>query len=141
MKESQLKKRIFYFLLFAKVITILVILIEWQLRAYTKMEMFGTLTLILPLFTVYTTLMFKQFVQNKYVTNEKQASKTLTSTFRTSVFFVLPIYVIMIIAIIHGKATHIFKYEEMQAAIGLVESGFGVYVGQIVFELFKKEEA
>ena len=34
--------------------------------------MFGTLTLILPLFTVYTTLMFKQFVQNRYVTEEKQ---------------------------------------------------------------------
>ncbi len=141
MKESKLKKRVFIFFALAKGLTILVILLEWQLRAFTKMEMFGTFTLVLPLFMVYLTLMFKQFVQNRYVDTEKnQASKELTSTFRTTVFFVLPIYVLLIIAGIHGKATHTFKYEEMQTFLGLVESGFGVYVAQIVFALFKTDE-
>lgn len=140
MKEAKLKKRIFYFLLFAKLITILFILAEWQLYVFTKAEMFGTLTLVLPLFTVYTTLMFKEFVQNRYVDEEKQADKKLTSTFRTAAFVVLPIYVIMIIGVIYGKAAHVFKFEEMQTVLGLVESGFGVYVGQIIFALFKKDE-
>lgn len=139
MKEAKLKKKAFYFLLIGKISTILVILLGWQSYVFTKLEMFGTLTLILPLFTVYTTVMLKEFARNKYVDKEKQASGKLNSIFRWLPYLVI-FYTIAIIAVLYGKATHIFKYEEMKIVLGSVESGFGIYLGTIIFALFKKEE-
>jgi len=141
MKEARLKKITYYFFLAAKLITVLMILISWGPDGFSSDQMTGTLTLVLPLFTVYTSLMFKQTVQNRYVSEEKIVSKKLTSTFRTTTFFVLFIYVLLINVIIYaGGLGNLLSFQKMQTVIGLVEAGFGVYVGQIILALFKKEE-
>ena len=139
MREAKLKKRTFYSLLIGKIITIVFILLGWQSYVFTKMEMFGTLTIVLPLFTVYTTVMLKEFAQNKYVKEEEQTSEKLNPIFRKLPYWIV-FYTIAIIVVLYTKAIHFFKYEEMKIALGSIESGFGIYLGTIIFELFKKEE-
>ncbi len=139
MKESKLKKKVFKFFVLAKLLTVFVIFLGWQIRGYTMMQMVGTLTMVLPLFTVYLSIMLKEIARNKYVNTEKE-EKELNSTFVRSVKFVLPIYTIAIIGVIYGRVATLFEYKDMQVIIGAIESGFGGYVGVLVFSLFKEPE-
>ncbi len=139
MKESKLKRRVFNFFLIAKLITVLAIFLGWQLRGYTMTQMLEMFTMILPLFTVYLSVMLKEIARNKYVNTEKE-EKELNPIFVRSVSFVLPIYVMAIIGVIFGGVVLPEYKEHIPAIIGVIESGFGGYVGVLVFSLFKEPE-
>ncbi len=140
MSENKLKKKIFWFFFFAKLFTVLFIIDGWQLGAFEKEEMFSLLTIVLPLFTVYTSVMFDEIVKKRYVDAEKTADRKLQSTFKNLVYVALPIYVLAILGIILLGAKIEFLFKEIQTALVILESGLGIYIGRIIFALFKKEE-
>ena len=142
MKESSLKKQILVFMLIAKFITVCYILFHWQTGGFSMTETLATITLILPLFTVYITLMIKDAVKNPYKTTEvKEQEKRIKGSFRTLTYIVLPIYLLLILYLISLKPRpNAFTFENLQTAVAAVESGFGIYIAQIIFAVFKKEE-
>ncbi len=140
MSENKLKRRIFWFFIIAKLFTVVFIIAAWDFSAFKKNEMFSILTLILPLFTVYTSVMFDEIVKNRYVNTEQPADRKLQATFRNIVYFALPVYVFAILGIILLTAINTFSFAEMQAALTALEGGFGIYIGRIIFSLFKQEK-
>ena len=56
-------------------------------------------------------------------------------------YLIFPLYTLAIIYFINLKPQPgPFSFENLQAAIAGMEAGFGIYIGQIVFTLFRKEE-
>lgn len=141
MTEQKLKSRIFFFMILSKVFVVFIVLFHWQTGGYSLSETLATIALILPLFTVYLTAMVKDTLANPYVDKRKKSKQIKGSiTFLTYVIF--PLYTLAIIYFISLKPQPgPFHFEHLQAAIAGIETGFGIYIGQIVFALFRKEDS
>lgn len=140
MTEQKLKSRIFFFMMVSKIITVLLVLFHWQTGGYSLAEALATITLILPLFTVYLTAMVKDTLTNPYV-DTKRKSKEIKGSIVVLTYLIFPLYTLAIFYLINLKPQPgPFSFENLQAALAGIETGFGIYIGQIVFALFKKEE-
>ena len=140
MTEQKLKSRIFFFMIFSKVFVISIVLFHWRTGGYSLSETVATITLILPLFTVYLTAIVKDALANPYVDKRKK-SKELKGSIVFLTYLIFPLYMLIIVYLINLKPQPgPFQFEHLQAAIAGIEAGFGIYIGQIVFALFKKED-
>ncbi len=143
MKKNKLKNIILIFMLIAKIFTMGVILFHSATQGLTKSETISAFTLILPLFTVYLTVMIKDIVDNPYKTKKKKTEVVrVKSSISLITFIVFPVYFLAIVMSINQTAqgNEFFSGDGLQQIIAIIESAFGVYVGLIVFSLFKKEE-
>ena len=140
MTEQRLKKQTLLFMLISKIMVILFILFHWKTGGYSMSEMIATIALILPLFTVYLTVMIKDTLKSPYQEAVAQTdAPKLRGALVTLTYIIFPIYLIAILYLISLKPRPgAFTFENLQASIAAIESGFGIYVGQIVFLLFKK---
>ena len=145
MTESRFKRRIFTLLLFAKLIAVLTLWFEWTTSGFTTSEMAATIALILPLFTTYTAVIFKEFSESPFEEEVDLAKPTkpprkVKKILVRAAHILIPLYGLIIALFITWKPSGILSFSNMQAAIAGVESILGVYVGQLVFVLFKKSE-
>lgn len=143
MKESIIKNIILVFMLSAKIFTVLFIIHHYDTDGLTKDETYSAITLILPLFTVYLTVIIKDLLSNPYRRTESKKEKTkpvkrVKTAIPIMTFLVFPAYFIAIIVSIIQTAKGNFTGEELQKSIGIIESAFGVYIGLIIFALFKE---
>lgn len=137
MKESKFKTRLTWYILISKIFVILYILFEYSVKGYTGEQTFALISLIIPLFAVYLTAMVKDISEHRYVETEKVKDLEVKKSFvRLSnfLFFIYPLSIVMIIFL--GAEYASFKLT--QSGIAIIESGLGVYIGQIVFSMFKK---
>ena len=141
MKEKRLKNIILFLILTAKIFTIGLILFHYSTEGLQKKEMYSLITLILPLFTVYLTVMIKDMLSNPYRNEKKQEKqKKVKGSISVLTFIIFPIYFVTIIISINQTARGNLQADELQQIIGIVESAFGIYLGQIILTLFKKED-
>jgi len=145
MSESKLKKQILLFMFFAKIIAALFLIFHWQTGGYSTSEMLTSITLILPLFTLYLSAMFKDVFKAPY----KDKTETLTISEKRKVkgfivgitYMVFPLYFLAIIYVISLKPQPGgFSFLNLQMSIAAIESFFGIYIGQIVNALFRNEK-
>lgn len=143
MTETKFKKRIMVFMITSKLLVIFYILYHWYSGGFSTSETFSVISFILPLFMVYITAMVKDTASDPFVdrTKGKKAERIIKPTFKTMTHLIFPIYLIVILLVIRAKPMQTFTITDMQTAIGIVESGLGVYVGIIVFSLFKPTES
>jgi hypothetical protein len=64
----------------------------------------------------------------------------VTHRFKWMAYFTLIGYTLAIALVLYLKPPGIFDYKQMSGMLTLVETGIGVYVGEIVFALFKKSK-
>lgn len=140
MNEQKLKKQVLYFMLFAKLIIVAYIWMNKTTGGFTTDQALSAITLITPLFAVYLGVMYKELVKHRLETKETKTLKPIAKSFRNLAYITLFIYFVIIFVVVTLKATGTFSFKQFQAMLGTVESGFSVYVGQIIFSLFKKEE-
>ena len=142
MKEKTLKNIIFFLILTAKILTIGLILFHYATNGLEKSEAYSTIIFILPLFTVYLTVMVKDLLSDPYRSDEKPDEKPKRVKFSVSLltFIVFPIYIISIIFSINLTAQGSIEPDGLQQIIGIIESVFGIYIGQIILSLFKQKE-
>ena len=142
MTEKKLKRHILIFMFISKILVVLLILFHWDTHGFSQSEAVATFALVLPLFTVYLTAMIKDAITNPYKesSDNSEQNRTVKSSFITLTYISFPLYLIVILYVITLKPRGIFVFSDLQTAIAGVESIFGVYIGQIVFSLFKKEE-
>lgn len=143
-EESRFKKQIFFFMLAAKCWIIYWILFHKSSGGFTSGEAMATISLLLPAFTAYTTVMLGDFVKNRNKPQLPAAfAPRVSRTLQTVAWIVFPVYVLALHWIIGEKAAGTLadepqaNYESMTGWLAVVESGFGIYVGQIIHELFK----
>jgi hypothetical protein len=144
MTESKFKKRIMTFMILSKLFIMLEILFYTYNGGFSKGEALSVISFILPLFMVYITAMVKNTASEPYIevkqAKGKNMERKIKPNFKTMTYLIFPIYLLAIFLIIRAKPMQFFTITDMQAAIGIVESGLGVYIGIIVFSLFKPAE-
>ncbi len=143
--EDRFKRQIFFFMLAAKCWIVFWVIFHRDNGGFTNGETLATIALLLPAFTAYTSVMFGDFLQRRdESTQPATAIKLVSRTVQTVAYFAFPAYILSLHWIVGAKAAGSFaddpkaNYESMTAWIAIVESMFGVYVGQIVTALFKK---
>ena len=128
-------------MLISKITVILFILFHWRTGGYSMSEMIATIALIVPLFTVYLTVIIKDTVKNPYQAETSDPKpRKIKSSIVTLTYLIFPLYLLVILYLISLKPRPgAFTFENLQTAVAAIESIFGIYIGQIVFTLFKKE--
>ena len=141
MREDKLKKHVLYLTITAKVFTIAYIWLNTDTGGFTSTEAISAISLVIPLFAVYLSAMYREFTgDGRFANRQTHSAVYYSSTFRNLSYFTLIGYFFIIVLFITLKAMGKLSFGQFQSAIGLVESGLGVYVGQIVFSIFKKPE-
>lgn len=134
MDAIKLKKRILVFLLISKLLALVFI---WGLTVtygFTPQEALGVVLLILPLFTVYLGIMVEDLIRNPYLDSKLEAPLKVKSEITTLVNIIFPVYTVLILVAIFLGA---IKFFDLKLVLGIIESGFGFYVGKIVVALFR----
>lgn len=144
--EDRFKRQIFFFMLAAKCWIIFWILFHKGTGGFTSGEAMATISLLLPAFTAYTTVMLGDFIKNRNKPALPAAfAPRVSKTLSTITWIVFPAYVLALHWIIGEKAAGTLadnaqaNYESMTGWLAVVESAFGIYVGQIINEVFKSE--
>ena len=90
---------------------------------------------MVPLFVAYLSAIIGEYVKNPH--QEAGQFKAVQKTLVWISFSIIPLYVLAFWTIIGWGAKGTIDKDEMTTWMTIVESGLGVYVGTIVFELFK----
>lgn len=96
-----------------------------------------TLGLIVPMFSVYTTAIVRFIIKNMEHTEPSQQNVSRMFVFLS--FFLPSVFVMYLSSIILMKAYNyaFSNFDNFKVVIGLSETFFGVYVGQIIVSLYE----
>lgn len=144
--EGRFKIQVFFFMLLAKCWIIGWILLHKSTGGFSGGEAMATIGLLLPAFTAYMTVITGDFVKNRNKPTLPMAfAPRVSSTLVLVTWILFPIYVLALHWIIGEKAAGVLadnskaNYESMTGWLAVVESAFGIYVGQIIHAVFKRE--
>lgn len=112
------------------------------------------MSLLVPVFVTYTSIMFKDAVRHRHPAGFSVREPRVTRRFQWLSYLVLTIYLFSLLTVISLHPSGVLSsgkpdspmygnsesYQRMTALVALVESGLGLYIGQIVLALFKKED-
>lgn len=138
-RESTLKRHVLRIMVASKILILGFLFILWDAGGFTDDQFIGTATLLVPLFTAYTVLMVRDAAKHRFVgITPAEAEMLLTHRFKWTAYLALIGYTLAIWMVLYLKPPGILDYKQMSGMLTLVETGVGVYVGEIVFTLFKK---
>jgi hypothetical protein len=141
MGEAQLKVRLGVFLIVAHFFAIVLIVVLHFMGGFLFEEMTTAVALVAPLFAGYTTLIIKYIIDSRR--DVVPVQKPVTSVFAFVSFLTPALFVFAIYALIILKALNVGfdSFDQFKILLGLVEAAFAVYLGQIVYAMFREEGA
>jgi len=97
-----------------------------------------TLGLIVPMFSLYTTAIIRFIIKN--MENKKSSGQSISKMFTFISFLIPSLFVIYLSSIIILKSYNyaLSNFDNFTVIIGLSESFFGIYVGQIIVNLYEE---
>ncbi|MCB9274806.1 MAG: hypothetical protein H6564_12255 [Lewinellaceae bacterium] len=142
-REKVLRTHILWLMFGIKGLIVLFVLTLWQSGGFTAAQFMVTLALLLPIFATYTTVMVRSSIRERYI--QQYATTALeprvSRNFQFTTYGVLLIYGFALFYVIDLRGRGVLgQFDYMTSLLALVELLLGVYVGQLVFSLFKKEE-
>ncbi len=136
--EGRLKVWIGILLFAGKSGLILWVLFHLQTGGFSRTEARYTIGYLIPLFAAYLGVIVQENVRNRFRRNGKQALINKSLVWLT--FTLIPAYLIAFYMTISARARgDISSTEELTTWLVIIESGLGIYVGTIVFELFNRK--
>lgn len=141
MKENILKNLILVFMLISKIAVLAWILFHFSTHGLTKSETFSVISIVLPVFAVYLTVIVKDVLSEPFVEERRRKARKIKSPVLIIAAIVFPLYVVLILGSITQTAKGNFSGDDLQMAIGVIESAFGVYIGQLIMTLFKSKNS
>jgi len=146
-EEGRFKRQVFIFMLLSKCWILYWIWLHKSTGGFSSGEATATMSLLLPAFTAYTTVMLSDLIKNR---NRPFIPAVflprVSSTLYWATWLVMGIYVFAIHWLIGEKAAGLLadnpkaNYDSLTAWLGIVESAFGIYVWQIIAAIFKRSE-
>ncbi len=137
MKESIVKNIILVFMLIGKIAVLGWIMIHYSTHGLTKSETFSAISLVIPVFAVYLTVMVKDALATMYIDKRKKTERKVKYSILIIALIIFPLYVLLIMGAIGQTARGNFEEVDLQKAIGIIESAFGIYIGQLITTLFR----
>jgi Effector-associated domain 11 len=139
-EEHRFKNQILYLLLAAKVTVVVWLFTLWESGPFTHEQFISVVGIIVPVFATYLTLVIKDAAQNRHI-DAPLDTRIIKRSFQYTTYWLIGIYVVVLLSVINLRGQGVLKeFGQMTTLLSMVESGLGVYIGQIVFALFKKEE-
>lgn len=143
--EATLKRRLLFLMLVIKLLVIAWLFTHWEAGGFTTDQFTGTLGLLIPVFTTYTGVMIREVIEGSKsqppAPAETPAPPARSRSFQWLAFGVLLAYGLALLLIIGLRPRGVISYAQMNTFLTLLEAGFGLYVGRIIFSLFKQSEA
>jgi hypothetical protein len=138
MREERLKTTLGLYIVVAHFAIILLIVAFWFSDYFLFEEMTTALALIIPMFATYTTVIIRNIIDEMHPTQRESKEVTVAFTFIS--FFIPSLFTFFIAALIILKALNIGfdSFEQFKILLGLAETIFALYVGQIISKLFNK---
>lgn len=130
--RSKLAKQILFF----NSLLILITIIYFFLHGFDIEEFSALITLLTSISAVYLGSLFKFFGKALKEETQKTYDESELPRAAKIVHWIVPANFVIVLLLISAKAFTIITYTEMTLVLGLVESSFGVYAGQIISELF-----
>jgi hypothetical protein len=141
MEKNKFKNRLAILLILSHVIAIVQVIVLYFSIGFKISELTTTLSMLTPIFTVYTTLIIKNIIENKVkVTDTSQVEFTETYVFIS--FFIATGFTIYLFTINLLKAFNIgfSEFDNYKTLLGISETLFGLYLGQIIPDVYKSEK-
>ena len=136
--EHSLKQHLMFLMLGLKVVVIGWLYTQFESGGYAKNEFLGLMGVMVPVFTTYTGVMFKEFVDRRH--GHQDSGLHVSRTFQLTSYFVLLGYGLICILILGLKPQGKWDYAQISTWLTLLEAGLGVYVGRLIFSLFGHPE-
>ena len=111
---------------------------HFESGGYSKDQFLGLMGVMIPVFTTYTGVMFKEFVDRRHGHEDK--GLRVSRTFQLVSYGVLLFYGIICMFILGLKPKGTWEYGQISTWLTLLEAGLGVYVGRLIFTLFGNKE-
>ncbi len=134
--EATFKKRLFYALLFTKIIVLARLAYHWSTGGFNNDQFQGTAALLAPAFAAYISVMLADYLQQHH--NGDVSPRYLSGPLLVFSYWLFPLYAILLILFLEMKVKGVFSFAQMNLWLALVESVLGGYIGRIVFSFFKE---
>lgn len=136
MYEINFKRRLGLFFVFSQFATLILIITLYFMGGFLYAEMTTSISLVLPLFSIYTLAIVKFFFKDKYRTRLKGKKITFHySLLNWSIPILLCVYLMTIITL---KAFNIgfSTFDEFKGMLAMTETVFGGYFGYMIPTIF-----
>jgi hypothetical protein len=138
--EQTLKNHILILLLSEKLMVIIFLFTIWESGAFTNEQFIGLVGLLIPVFGTYLTIIFKDTVKHRHL-DRPATAKRVSRSFQRTTYFILIAYFFALVIVINLRGRGILtEFGQMSTLLALIETGLGVYIGQIITGLFGKNE-
>ncbi|MCB0582289.1 MAG: hypothetical protein KDD10_23620 [Phaeodactylibacter sp.] len=148
--ERALKQQVLFLLAVGKVLLFVYIFTLWESGGLTFEGFLGTMGIVFPVFATYLSMAYQDMLLHRhdYKANDKLR---VSRSVQLSAFFFFALYYLAIFIVLYlntvgsipdsGKQgdSNVPSYKNLFAMLALVESFIGVYIGKLIFSLFKKE--
>lgn len=148
--ERRFKRRVMALLIIGKVALFIFIFTIWQSGGLTFEGFLGTMGIVFPVFASYLSMGYQDMLSHRHEkvdTDKLRVSRgvhlsayVFFGLYYAAIFLVLYLNTVGAIpnAVVEGQEG-IPSYKNLFAMLALVESFIGVYIGKLIFSLFKKE--
>jgi hypothetical protein len=147
MTEQRFKTWVLGIMLVGKLLIMAFIVFQMDTGGFTQEQGLSVIALLLPALTAYLGAIIADIIRRKndlFPTGNDR--KTISSTMKRLTFIVLPLYFLFLFLMINRYAIGYMAQNDGEADfkalmtwLAIIESGFGVYVGQIVYGLFREK--
>jgi len=136
MTDVQLRSWVGLFLIIAQFCLVGMVLVLWGYHRFLFEEMTTTVSILTPMFAIYTTSVVKHLISHKRETGEPATPVSSAFSF-ISLFFPCA-FVAGLAAVIWLKSTGsaFADIEQFKTALGIVQTSFAVYLGLLINSLF-----
>lgn len=137
MTETKLRNQIGIFIILSNILVILSTLVMFFLDGFLAEEVTTIIALIVPMFSVYTTAIIKNIIENSK--NIKDESPIVSSQYVFISWLFPTLFTLYLLALIFLKAFNIGfdTFDQFKQFLVGSETIFGAYVGLIVSSMFK----
>jgi hypothetical protein len=127
------------FMIISHFLILLEVIVLWMFHGFLFEEMTTSLGLIGPLFAGYTTVIIAYIIDHASVL--KDDGSQVSVAFRAVSLMVPAMFVIVIAssAVLWAFKIGFTEFNQFKVLVGLIEGAFGVYVGQFIYAMFKKQ--
>ena len=107
-----------------------------------KQDFYPILFTQLPVFITLATIFYSDFIQRKNdVFSRGSDRKAVNNVLKMTVFILIPIFLILSISFINNYSANAEESElqGLLSSLMMIETGFGVFVGLIIYGLFREK--
>ena len=148
MTEQRFKSWVFVLIFVGKLFIIGFVVFQIDTGGFTHEQGLSVIALFVPALTAYIGVMLADIIRRRndlFPTGNDR--KTVSKTLQRTTFVLLPFYFLLLFLMINRYAigymadssTNESDFKALMTWLGIIESGFGVYVGQIVYGLFREK--